>query len=73
MRAVAVLEVMDALGNLLWFEAAVVGVGGWKVREDARPVDPLPHKGVVLGFVGVVPRELLGEEEIAARRRDELR
>src|SRR5216683_2062693 len=72
-RAVAVLEVADALFNFLGPEAAVVGVGGWKVGEDARPVDPLPYKGVVGGLVGVVPGKLLGEKEIAARLGHELR
>src|SRR6266852_1749218 len=72
-RAAAVFEVADALGHFLGLEAAVVRVGGREVGEDAGPVDPLPYKGVVRGLVGVVPGELLGEEEIAAGFGDELR
>ncbi len=65
-RAVPVLEVVDAALDVFRAERAVVGIGGWEVGEDPRPVDPFPYEGMVLGLVGVVPRKLLGQKEIAA-------
>src|SRR6267154_4993016 len=72
-RADPVFEVAHAPLNLVGAEAAVVRVGGREVREDARPVDSLPEKGVVLWLVGVVPRKLLGQKKVAARLARKLR
>src|SRR2546426_8008335 len=41
--------------------------------EDARAVDPFPEKCMVGRLVGVVPRQLLGQEEVAPRLGDKLR
>ena len=72
-RAGRVLEVTDAPLDLFGGEAAVVRIRGREVGEDARPVDAFPDEGVVLRLVGVVPGELLGQEEVAARLRHQLR
>jgi hypothetical protein len=69
----AILVVLHAPHHLLGGEVAVVGVGGREMGEDPAPVDPLPYKGVVLRLVGVVPRELLGEEVVASCLSHELR
>src|SRR5258707_2821428 len=71
-RAAAILEVADAALDVFSAEGAVVGVGGWEMGEDPGPLDPLPYKGMVLGVVGVVAGEVLRQEEVAARLRDEL-
>ena len=68
-----ILEASNAALDLLLLEAPVVRVGGREVREDRGAVDALPEKRVVLRLVGVIPRELLGEEVIAARARHQLR
>src|SRR5260370_21632099 len=51
-RAVPVLEVMDAAVDVFRAERAVVGVGGWEVREGPRPVHPLLYKGISCFTVG---------------------
>ena len=68
-----VLVVAHAEFELLTREITVVGVRRREVREDARPVDALPPEGVVLGRVGVVPGQFLGQEVVAARLFDQLR
>ena len=52
---------------------AVVGVDGREVGEDPGAVDALPPEGVVRELVGLVPRDLLGEEPARARQLDDLR
>src|SRR2546423_9471846 len=67
-----VLEVAHARLDLWRAEVAVVRVGRRKVCEHARSVNSLPYESVVRGLVGVVPRQLLGQEVIAARFLDQL-
>ena len=42
-------------------ERRVVGVNGWKVREDTRPVDSFPPQCVMRERVRLIPRQLLRE------------
>src|SRR5713226_9572908 len=55
-RAVPVLEVMDAAVDVFWAERPVVGIGGWEMGEDSRPVDPLPYKGMSCSTAGPTHR-----------------
>ena len=64
--AIRVLEVAHAHLELVAREISVVRVRGREMREHSCPVDPLPPERVVLGRVGVVPRQLLGQEVVAA-------
>ena len=68
-----VFEICGTPDDLPCREVAVVRVRRREVREDCRPVDAFPHEGVVRRLVGVVPRELLGQEILSARLGDELR
>ena len=54
-------------------ELRVVVGNGWKVREDAAAVEPLPEKAVVRKQIRVVPGQLLGEKPATAGGTHDLR
>ena len=54
-------------------QVAVVGVGRREVGEHPGAVDALPPEGVVREPVGLVPRDLLGQEPARPAQRDDLR
>ncbi|GBC97401.1 hypothetical protein HRbin16_03224 [bacterium HR16] len=65
--AVVLTEVAHVVHQLARCHVAVVGVGGRKVREDARAVDALPQEGVMREPVHLVPADFLCHKVADAR------
>ena len=65
-------EVAGRVRHLGAGHLGAVGVGRREVREDAGAVEALPPERVVREAVGGVPGDLLGEEPLRTRQRDEL-
>ena len=72
-RAALLLEVALEVGELGPGQRPVVGIGRREVGEDAGAVDALPAEGVVGEGVGLIPGDLLGQEELVAGQCRDLR